>query len=60
MSPKLRLILIWLAVIAIVSMIISDPNGSADFVLTIWNMIWDSILAIAAFFEQLFSGILAG
>ncbi|MBL0888474.1 hypothetical protein [Myceligenerans indicum] len=60
MSPKLRLVLIWLAVIAVVSMIISDPNGSADFVLTIWDMIWGAVLAIATFFEELFTGILAG
>lgn len=58
MSPRLRLIIIWLVVIAVLSMIISDPNGSADTVLTIWDMIWSAVMAVATFFEQLFMGIL--
>lgn len=58
MSPRLRLIIIWLVVIAVLSMIISDPSGSADTVLMVWDMIWSAVLSIATFFQELFTGIL--
>lgn len=60
MSPRLRLIIIWLVVIAVLSMIITDPDGASDTVVSIWNMIWDAVVNIASFFEQVFTGILGG
>ncbi|GAA1875005.1 hypothetical protein [Myceligenerans crystallogenes] len=60
MSPRLRLIIIWLVVIAVLSMIITDPHRASDTVIAVWNMIWDAVVNIATFFEQVFTGILEG
>jgi hypothetical protein len=56
MPPKVKLVIIWLVVIFLLYSVINDPEGSADVVLALWDVIWGAIAAIGTFIEELFTG----
>lgn len=56
MPPKVKLVIIWLVVLFLLYSVINDPQGSADVVLALWDVIWGAISAIGTFFEELFTG----
>jgi hypothetical protein len=58
MPPKVRLVIIWLVVIFLVYSVVNDPEGSADIVRALWDLIWGAITNIGRFFEELFAGSL--
>ncbi|GAA4714187.1 hypothetical protein APR04_004147 [Promicromonospora umidemergens] len=56
MPPKVKLILIWLVVIFLLYSVVNDPEGSANVVRALWDVIWGAITNIGVFFEELFTG----
>jgi hypothetical protein len=56
MPPKVKLVIIWLVVLFLLYSVVNDPEGSADVVLALWDVIWGAIAAIGTFIEELFTG----